>query len=105
MLRFSLRSFAALAASTVVITLPVAVPAAVAGPRAGASIVAAASVSDPSARYRVLVRRFADLDPRWEVQSAAWSALVSDVPTAVTDFLSPGGGLEKARARASQNAS
>ena len=105
MLRFSLRSFAALAASTVAISLPIAVPAAVAGPPSEALIMAAASASDPSARYRVLVRRFADLDPRWEVQTAAWSALVSDVPTAVTDFLATGGGLAKARARATQNAS
>ncbi|HLL64207.1 MAG TPA: ALF repeat-containing protein [Micromonosporaceae bacterium] len=86
-------------------TLPVAVRPALAGPPAEVPGAAATQPSDPGARYRVLVQRFADHDPRWEVQTAAWSALLSDVPTALTDFLSPGGGLAKARAQASENAS
>jgi hypothetical protein len=105
MLRTRLPIFALLTASTVLVTLPVVVQPAVAGPRAAAGMVMAAGPSNPTDRYRTLVRRFADLDPRWEVSTAAWSALISDVPTAVTDFVSAGGGLEKARARASQNAS
>jgi hypothetical protein len=99
-----LRSFAMLAAATVLVGLPAAVQPAVAAPARAAALMAAGP-SDPTDRYRVLVRRLADNDPRWEVQTAAWSALVSDVPTAVTDFLSTGGGYEAARARASQNAS
>ncbi|WP_433650287.1 ALF repeat-containing protein [Micromonospora zamorensis] len=104
MLGSTLRSFSLLAASTVVMGFPVVAQPAAAAP---ASLVLSftASSSDPTDRYRTLVRRLADNDPRWEVQTAAWSALISDVPTAVTDFLSPGGGYEKARARASQNAS
>ncbi|RKN48479.1 ALF repeat-containing protein [Micromonospora endolithica] len=100
MFSITLRSFALFAASTVVVGLPVAVQ-----PAAGATPAVAATAADPTDRYRALVRRLADNDPRWEVQTAAWSALISDVPTAVTDFLTPGGGYEKARARASQNAS
>ncbi|WP_238424127.1 ALF repeat-containing protein [Micromonospora parastrephiae] len=84
--------------------LPVTVQPAITTP-INAALHAVAGPSDATDRYRALVRRLADNDPRWEVQTAAWSALISDVPTAVTDFLSPGGGYEKARARASQNAS
>jgi hypothetical protein len=105
MLRVRLRTFALMTMSTLVAALPIAVRPALAGPATGAPIVAAAGPSNPADRYRTLVRRLADHDPRWEVQTAAWSALISDVPTAVTDFLSTGGGYEKARARASQNAS
>jgi len=105
MLRVRLRIFALLSASALVVTLPVAAGPALATQRAGASIVTLSGPSNPTDRYRTLVRRLADRDPRWEVQNAAWSALISDVPTAVTDFLSTGGGYEKARARASQNAS
>ncbi|MFI7596709.1 ALF repeat-containing protein [Actinoplanes sp. NPDC049681] len=77
--------------------LPAAAPA-----QAGESVTVAADQAD---RYRQMVRRLADRDPRWEVQSAAWSALKSDLPDAVTKFLSPGGGYEEARARAAKNAS
>jgi hypothetical protein len=81
--------------------------AAVAAPAStGVTFVAAATASDPvQDRYRTLVRRLADKDPRWEVRTAAWNALISDVPEAVTLFLSTGGGYESARARASTNES
>ena len=105
MLGVRLRALALLTASIVVLSLPVAMRPAMAAAVREAPVVLAAGPSDPTDRYRTLVRRLADNDPRWEVQSAAWSALISDVPTAVTDFLSTGGGYEKARARASQNAS
>ncbi|WP_244945329.1 hypothetical protein [Couchioplanes caeruleus] len=55
-------------------------------------------------RYRALVRRLWLNDPRWEVRSAARSALVSDLPNAIKAFLAPGGGYESARTRAAKNA-
>ncbi|AEV82125.1 hypothetical protein ACWT_1109 [Actinoplanes sp. SE50] len=100
----NLRPLALVTASALLIGLPVTAQPASAAPL-GAGPLLAAGPSNPTDRYRTLVRRLADNDPRWEVQSAAWSALVSDVPTAVTDFLSSGGGYEKARARATTDAS
>jgi hypothetical protein len=59
---------------------------------------------DQLAWARAQVRRLAELDPRWQVQSAALSALVNDDPEAPTRFLSPGGGHERARDRAAKEA-
>lgn len=110
MFRAHTRTFAMLATSTVTAGLLIGVhPAAAATPAfsapAGLSALLAAGPSDPTDRYRVQVRRLADLDPRWEVSTAAWSALVSDVPDAARLFLLPGGGYEAARKRATTNAS
>src|SRR3954469_9434442 len=91
LVRARTRMLALLVTSTVVVTAPVAVRPAAAAPVPAL----AAAATDP---YRTAVRRIADKDPRWEVSTAAWSALISDQPTAVADFLStPGGGYEKAR--------
>ncbi|GLY01196.1 ALF repeat-containing protein [Actinoplanes sp. NBRC 101535] len=94
--------YALLMTSVMAVTLPMAAGPAVAAPQSAALVQAAA---DPVAdRYRTLVRRYADVDPRWEVSTAAWSALISDDADAVVKFLSTGGGYEQARARASSNA-
>ncbi len=58
----------------------------------------------PSTPDQQLVRRLADLDPRWEVQTAAWTALLDPDPQAATDFLVVGGGYDQARAQASGDA-
>jgi hypothetical protein len=108
MFRARTRTFALLATSTVAAGLLTGVqPATAAAPAAyGLSAFLASGPSDPTDRYRTQVRRLADKDPRWEVQNAAWSTLVSDDPDAVQKFLRiPGGGYEMARDRASKNAS
>jgi len=106
MFRARTRFFTLLAASTVASALVTgAYPAAAAPSTLTAATLTAAGPSDPTDRYRTSVRRIADLDPRWEVQTAAWSALVSDVPSAARLFLIiPGGGYDLARIRASKNA-
>lgn len=100
------RSSAALfAVPAVVVSLSVGTPA-LAAPAQPSPVTSVAAAADPATdRYRTLVRRLADKDPRWEVRTAAWNALISDVPEAVTLFLSTGGGYEAARARAATNAS
>src|SRR5688572_1609934 len=110
MFRARTRTFAFLATSTVAAGLLTgAHPAAAAPPvfaaSAGPAALLAAGPADPTDRYRVQVRRLADLDPRWEVSNAAWSALVSDRPDEPRAFLLPGGGYEQARKRATTNAS
>lgn len=107
MFRARTRTFAFLATSSVAAGLFIGIqPATAAAPPAfSLSAFLAAGPSDPTDRYRVQVRRLADKDPRWEVATAAWSALVSDIPDAARLFLLPGGGYELARARATKNAS
>jgi len=101
MFRARTRTIAFLAASIVASALLTGAYPAAATP----ATLTAAGPSDPTDRYRTSVRRIADLDPRWEVQTAAWSALVSDVPNAARLFLIiPGGGYDLARIRASKNA-
>jgi hypothetical protein len=104
MFRPRLRTVVLFTVSTLVVTLPVTVRPALAGSSAGVPIVMSAAPSDPTDRLRSLVLRFAQHDPRWEVHTAAWTAWLSSEPTAVTDFLSPGGGLEQARSQAAENA-
>jgi hypothetical protein len=58
----------------------------------------------PPTADQQLVRRLADLDPRWEVQTAAWTALLDPDPRAATDFLAVGGGYDQARAQAANDA-
>lgn len=100
--RARLRTFALLVTFTMAV-LPVAGVPAIAAPRVASEVLTTDPVMD---RLRAQVRRIADLDPRWEVQTAAWSALISDNPNAVADFLAmPKGGLTQARARAASNAS
>ncbi|BCY07572.1 hypothetical protein L3i22_026600 [Actinoplanes sp. L3-i22] len=89
--------------SALAVALPAAAVPAFAAPLPQ-SVTAAAATTPATDRYRVLVRRLADLDPRWEVRAAAWNALLSDLPTAVTAFLSTGGGYEQARSRATADA-
>ncbi|GAB1643679.1 hypothetical protein KRMM14A1259_41020 [Krasilnikovia sp. MM14-A1259] len=80
----------------------VASGAALAVPSAAVAADAGSSTND---RYKQLVRRLMDKDPRWEVRSAARSAFVSDNANAATAFFASGGGYEAARDRASKNAS
>ena len=84
MFRAHTRILAVLATSTVASGLLIGGHPAVATvpPAAARSAPLAAGPADPTDRYRTLVRRLADKDPRWEVSTAAWSALVSDVPDA-----------------------
>ncbi|GAA0550779.1 hypothetical protein GCM10010172_36190 [Paractinoplanes ferrugineus] len=98
-------SAALLVIPAVALTLSAGTAAVAAPASTGVSFVVTAATDPAEDRYRTLVRRLADKDPRWEVRTAAWNALTSDVPNAVTLFLSTGGGYELARARASTNAS
>lgn len=63
-----------------------------------------ASEAGPATDGRALVRRIWLNDARWEVRSAARSALISDLPNAITAFLPPGRGYTSARDRAAKNA-
>jgi hypothetical protein len=65
---------------------------------------AAAVAEDPAAAWnRTKVQRLADKDARSEVQVAAWNALLNG-DSAITAFLAPGGGFDKAKARAAASA-
>lgn len=125
MFRARTRTFALLATSTVAAGLfagtgpAAAAPPALSAPALSAPVLStpalaalftptgliALAAAEPVDRNRTLVRRLADKDPRWEVQNAAWTALLNkedlDAPR---KFLLPGGGYTKARDRASTNA-
>lgn len=90
-----------------VVLVPVLLCSLAAGPAVAASVTASTATSVAStqeAQYRVMARRLKDLDPRWEVRSAARTAYISDKVDAATKFFSTGGGYMEARSRATASA-